>query len=330
VRTRLLFKDVLQQITTLPGVVAAGVTMAPPGNVDSTGTYFVDHMPAQPDPTAPATVLSVVGPGTFAALGIPLKSGRDFSDSDTSDRPFVAVVNEALVRKSFSNQNPLGRTVFCPFDSFQGMTIIGVVGDVRQRGPAREPMPECYMTYAQHGFNGLSIVARTTGNPNALAAALRRLVRDKSTDVPMKFTTMEATLSENVAAPRFRTLLFAVFAGLAVCLAMAGVYGVMAYAVGQRSNEIGLRMSLGATTGSVLRLILRQGLTLASLGLCFGLALAIAGTRLLTSILFRVKSNDPEVYLAVAILLVVVTLGASYIPARRASRIDPLTAIRQE
>ena len=146
----------------------------------------------------------------------------------------------------------------------------------------------------------------------------------------MKFTTMEAMLSENVAAPRFRTLLFAVFAGLAVCLAMAGVYGVMAYAVGQRSNEIGLRIALGASTGSVLRLIIGQGLVLAGLGLALGLAAAVAGTRLLTSMLFQVKPNDPLVYLAVASLLGIVALVASYVPARRASRIDPLTAIRQE
>jgi putative ABC transport system permease protein len=329
-RTRQFFKDLRAQVATLPGVLAAGVTMAPPGNVDSTALYYVDHMPAQPDPTAPPVVLSIVAPGTFAALGIPLKSGRDFSDSDTLDRSFVAVVNEALVRKSFPNQNPLGRTVFCPFDSFQGMTIIGVVGDVRQRGPAPEPMPECYMTYEQHAFNGLSIVARTAGDPNALTETLRRLVRDRSPDIPVRFTTMEATLSEKVAAPRFRTLLFAVFAGLAVCLAMAGVYGVMAFSVGQRSNEIGLRISLGASTGSVLRLILRQGLVLAGFGLALGLAAAIAGTRLLTSMLFRVQPNDPIVYLAVAVLLGVVALAASYVPAKRASKIDPLTALRQE
>jgi predicted permease len=322
---------VLSQIATLPGVLAAGVTMAPPGYVDSTGFYFVDHMPAQPDPTAaPGVVLSIVAPGTFAALGIPLKSGRDFSDSDTVDRPFVAVVNEALVRKSFPNQNPLGRTIFCPFDSFNGMTIIGVAGDVRQRGPEREPMPECYMTYGQHAFNGLSVVARTVGDPNALAETLRRLVRERSADIPMKFTTMEAMLSENVAAPRFRTLLFAVVAGLAVCLAMAGVYGVMAYAIGQRSNEVGLRIALGASTSSVLRLVLGQGLALAGLGLALGLAAAVAGTRLLTSMLFRVQPNDPVVYLAVAVLLGMVALVASYVPARRASKIDPLTAMRQE
>jgi putative ABC transport system permease protein len=332
-RARQFFRDMLSQIGTLPGVVAAGATMAPPGYVDSTGAYLIDQLPAQPDWTrAPSVVLSIVAPGTFAALGIPLKSGRDFSDSDTSDRPFVAVVNEAVVRKSFPNQNPLGRTIFCPFDSLKGMTIIGVVGDVRQRGPAREPMPECYMTYGQHAFNGatLSAVVRTVGDPNALAKTVRRLARERSPDVPMKFTTMEALLSENVAAPRFRTLLFAVFAGLAVCLAMAGVYGVMAYAVGQRSNEIGLRIALGATTGSVLRLVLEEGLALAGLGLALGLAAAAAGTRLLTSMLFRVQPNDPAVYLAVAFLLGIVALVASYVPARRASKIDPLAAIRQE
>ncbi len=306
--------------------------MAPPGHVDSTGVYYIDHMPAQPDPAAPSVVLSIVAPGTSPALGIPLKSGRDFSSGDTLDQPFVAVVNEALVRRSFPNQNPLGRTIFCPFDSPQGMTIIGVAGDIRQRGPESEPLPECYMTYQQHAFNGpdLSVVARTVGDPNALAETLRRLARESSADVPMRFTTMQAILSENVGAPRFRTLLFAVFAGLAVCLAMAGVYGVMAYAVGQRSNEIGLRIALGASTSSILRLILGQGLALAGLGVALGLAGAAIGTRLLTSMLFRVKPNDPVVYLAVAALLGIVALAAGYVPARHASKIDPLTAIRQD
>ncbi|MGH9673891.1 MAG: ADOP family duplicated permease [Bryobacteraceae bacterium] len=332
-RARQFFNDMLSQVARLPGVLAAGATMAPPGYVDSTGAYHIDQLPAQPDWTrAPSVVLSIVAPGTFEALGIPLKSGRDFSDGDTLDRPFVAVVNEALVRRSFPNQNPIGRTIFCPFDSLKGMTIIGVAGDVRQRGPEREPMPECYMTYGQHAFNGatLSIVARTSGDPNALAETLRRVARERSPDVPMNFTTMEAILSENVAAPRFRTLLFAVFAGLAVCLAMAGVYGVMAYAVGQRSSEVGLRIALGASAGSVLRLVLGQGLALAGLGLAIGLAAAVTGTRLLTTMLFRVQPNDPVVYLAVAVLLGVVALVASYVPARRASKIDPLTALRQE
>ncbi len=332
-RARQFFREMLSEIRKLPGVLGAGATMAPPGSIDSSGGYFIDRLPANPDWTrAPYVVLSIVAPGTFAALGIPVKSGRDFSDRDTPERPLVAVVNDALARKAFPNDNPLGRTVFCSFDTLQGMTIIGVVGDVRQLGPEREPMPECYMTYGQHAFNGLtlSIVARTTGDPATFSETLRRLAREKSPDVPMKFTTMEAMLSDHVAAPRFRTLLVAVFASLAVCLAMAGVYGVMAYSVAQRTGEIGVRIALGASTGDVLRLILRRGLALAGLGLMLGLTAAVAGTRLLTSLLFQVRPNDPTVYLAVALLVSGVALIASYIPARRASKIDPLTAIRHE
>jgi len=332
-RANQYFTDVLAQTRALPGVIAAGATMAPPGYVDSTGSYSIDRIPDRRDPAArTGAVLSIIAPGTFAALGIPVTRGREFREADTPDAPMVAIVNEAIVRNSLRGQDPIGRTVFCAFDTNKPMTIVGVVGDVRQYGPAREPQPECYMPYMQHAYNGntLSFVVRTSGEPAALAETVRKLARERSPDVPMKFTTMEAAIAENVATPRFRSLLFGVFAALAVSLAMAGVYGVMAFSVTQRSSEIGLRMALGATATSVLRLILGQGFWLAAVGLAIGLGGAFAATRLLETMLFEVKPNDPTVYVAVGVLLAAVTLLAGLIPARRASKIDPLEALRQE
>ena len=329
------FSSVLSRIAELPGVIAVGATSTPPGDLSNAGSggYFVDRMPEVRDRTKePTTFLTIVTPGTFRALGVPLKSGRDFNESDTADAPLVAIVNEALVRESFRGENPIGRTIFCNFDRKEGMTIVGVVGDVRQRNPAITPSSECYMPYTQHSYNGstLNILIRTAGDPTALAGAVRRAAAEISRDVPLAFTTMEATTAKRVEAPRFRALLFGIFAGLSICLAMAGVYGVMAYAVEQRSKEIGLRMALGASQESVLRLILGQGLVLAAAGLAVGLAAAVAATRLLATVLFEVQPVDVQVYLAVVVLLGVVTLMAGYIPARRAAVMDPVEVLKAE
>jgi putative ABC transport system permease protein len=207
-----------------------------------------------------------------------------------------------------------------------------VVGDVRQRGPASDPSPEIIMPYEQHPGAGtaMRLLVRTASEPGQLAEALRRKARELSPDVPVKFSSMEELLAENVAAPRFRTLLFGIFAGLAVCLAMAGVYGVMSYVVGQRANEIGLRMALGASPADVLRLVMQQGLILAAMGLTIGLAASFAATRLLTKMLFAVKPTDPLTYVGVAVVLAIVAVLATYIPARRALKVDPLIALRQE
>ena len=331
-RATRFYKDLLPQLRALPGVVQAGATMGPPGNVHSDGGYWIDHLPQELNVSSPQAVFSVVAPGTFATLGIPLKLGRDFNDSDTYDAPFAAVINEALAKAAFPGQDPMGHMIFCGLDSMNPMKIVGLVGDIRQYGPAKEPSPEIYMAYEQHPFPAthLSVVIRTALEPAALSEAARRKANERSADVPVKFTTMEASLSENVAAPRFRTLLLGIFAGLAVCLAMAGVYGVMSYVVGQRSNELGLRMALGASPGDVLRLVLRQALILAGTGIVVGLAGAIVVTQLLGSMLFGVKATDPMTYAGVVVLLAIVALVASYIPARRAARVDPIVALRYE
>jgi putative ABC transport system permease protein len=327
------YKGLLQDLAQTPGVSAVGGSRVPPGQVGSDGTYFIDHLPAHPaidlDRNA---VFSVVTPRAFSTIGVPLLQGRDFNDSDVYDAPFTVIINEALAKKAFPGENPLGRILYCGFDSMNPMTIVGVVGDVREYGPATAPSPEIFMPYEQHPrpSASLTVMVRTGGDPALLTEVLRKKVRERSADVPVKFTTMEATLAQNVAGPRFRSLLFAVFAGLAVCLAMAGVYGVMAYVVGQRLNEIGLRMALGASPANVLGLVMKQGLALAAAGLVLGLAGAFAATRLLTSFLFEVKSGDPLTYLGVAALLAAVAMAASYLPARRATKIDPLDALRQE
>ena len=325
-------KDLLPQLRALPGVLDAGATMAPPGNVHSNGGYWIDHLPQEFSVSAPQAVFSVVAPGTFATLGIPLKLGRDFHESDTYDAPFAAVINEALAKSAFPGQDPMGHAIYCGLDSMNPMKIVGIVGDIRQYGPAREPSPEIYMAYEQHPFPAthLSVVIRTALEPAALSETVRRKANERSADVPVKFTTMEASLAENVAAPRFRTLLLGIFAGLAVCLAMAGVYGVMSYVVGQRSNELGLRMALGASPGDVFRLVLRQALILAGMGIAIGLVGAFAVTQLLRSMLFGVKATDPATYAGVIALLGGVALVASYIPARRAARVDPIVALRDE
>jgi putative ABC transport system permease protein len=329
------FRDVLSRSAALPGVSAVGATSIPPGELSNSGdgAYFIDRRPERRDrANEPSALYTVVAPGTFAALGIPLKDGRDFSESDTVDRPLVAIVNEALVRKSFGGENPIGRTLFCNFDRPDGMTIVGVVGDVRQRNPAIAPVPECYMPYTQHQYNNrtLYVVMRTAGDPTALTGTVRRLAAEISPHVPVSFTTMEATVSKGVEDPKFRALLFGVFAGLAICLAMAGVYGVMAYTVEQRSKEIGLRMALGASTRSVLRLVLGQGVVLAAAGLALGLAAAAAATRLLAAMLFQVRPVDTQVYLGVVVLLGVVTLAAGYLPARRAAGVDPVEILKTD
>ena len=189
------FTEVLSRLHGFPGVVAAGATSIPPGNLSRSGSgvHYVDRRPETPDSTRePRTLFNIVAPGTFAALGIPVRGGREFEAGDTADRPLVAIVNEALVRESFGVADPLGRTIFCPFDRDDGMTIVGVVGDTRQRNPGVPPAPECYMPFMQHAYNGntLHVVVRTEDDPTALAGAARRLAAEVSPEVPVSFTTM--------------------------------------------------------------------------------------------------------------------------------------------
>jgi predicted permease len=331
--SRAFFEGLLADVNRMPGVVAAGAMMGPPGRVSSESGYWVDRMPKEsPLSSAHPAAMNVITPGTFAALGIPIRQGRDFRDSDRAGAPAVVIVNEAVARAAFPERDPVGRVIVAGYDSVDPMTIVGVVADVRQYGPGHEPTPELYLPYQQHFYNGatLSVVARTSTEPAALGASIQRKARERSPEVAVRVGTLEALLAEHVATPRFRAWLLSLFAAVALCLAMAGVYGVMSYVTAQRSKEIGLRMALGATAGSVRWLVLRRALTLTAIGLTAGVCGAAAATRFLAGMLFEVRPFDVTTYAAVIAALAALSLMATYWPARRATRIDPLLVLRHE
>lgn len=327
-----VYRGLLAEVAAMPGVRATGATRVPPGDVRSTGEYWIDNLPARLDVTAPEAVMSVVTPGAFAALGIPVLRGRDFQDGDTFDAPFTAIINQSLAHQSFAGQDPIGRLIFCGMDSLKGMRIVGVVGDIRQRGPATDPSPEIFLPYQQHPLvsTAMNVMVRSTLPAGALEKTLQAKMRAISPGTPVRFTTLETELSENIAVPRFRTLLIGVFAGVALLLAMVGVYAVMSYMVSQSTQEIGVRMALGATRTNVLRLVLGHALALSAAGLALGLVGALVLTRLMKTVLFMVKPTDPVTLLGVSAVLLLVAVLASYVPARRATRVDPLIAMRYE
>jgi len=270
-------------------------------------------------------------------MGIELKRGRLFTPADQDPTRPVAIVNEAMARHYWPDQEVLGkRFKWGPEDNSRAwITIVGVSGDVRQSNLAAHVSPGVYMPILampqDSAVSGLNLVVRTAADPTAVIANLREIVRSLDPEVPMfQVRPMDEVLSESVAPRRFNMLLLAAFAGLALLLASIGIYGVMSYSVSQYTHEIGIRMALGARAADVLQLIVRQGMLLVAAGLAIGLAGALALTRVMSSLLFDVEPADPLTFAAVSALLAAVAFAASYIPARRATRVDPMVALRYE
>jgi putative ABC transport system permease protein len=333
-RATATYAALLPRLATLPGVSAvAGVRGLPGTSTHSNGGYWLEGGPG-PDVAgvqAPQAVFTVVTPDYFRTMTIPVR-GRDFSERDVFEAAPVAIVNEALARQAFPGLDPIGRRIMCGLDTPRFMTIVGVVGNVREYDPSVAPLPELYMPYRQHPGYGtsLTLVARTNGEPMALADAFRETIRTANPDVPVRASTMTETLSSSVATPRFRALLVGAFAALALTLAVAGVYGVMAYAVGRRTAEIGVRMAMGAGSADILRLVMGEGLRLALAGIGLGCALAYGLAHLLRGMLFAVAPADPLVFVAVPAVLILTVAAATAIPALRAARVDPMTALRAD
>jgi predicted permease len=284
--------------------------------------------------------VNVVTPGYFRTMSIPLVQGADFTPADRSGRPQKVIVSRALARKYFPGRNPIGQriTVGISGDTADaggsvdwGGEIVGVVGDVRQGGPKQDVLPMTYVPLAQAAWPSLTAVIRTTADPAQVLAAARAEVRRLDPDLaPYDARTMDAVVGRSVAQPRFFMLLLTAFAGIALVLSAVGIYGVITYAVRQRTRELGIRVALGAPAPQLARLVLAQGLRLTVLGLVVGLAAALGVTRLLATLLFGVGATDVATLGSVAAVLLAVAAAATYLPARVAARVDPLAAMKTD
>jgi len=332
---RAFYDEVLQRVEQLPGIESAGVITFLPLSFNGMNFSFSVEGQTQPsDMKLPFALYRVVSPDYFGAMGIPLLRGRFFEANDNAGSQPVVLISQRLAEQYWPSQDPTGKRLkIGPIDSPNAwLTVVGVVSDVRQTGLYGDPRMDLYVPYAQErrGFvTPRDLVLRTKGDPASVAAAVRQAVWAVDKDQPISnVQTMDEVFSAAVSRERFQMLLLALFAALALVLACVGLYGVISYAVAQRTHEIGVRMALGAQPLDVLRLVLRQGMVLTIAGLLVGIAVGLVATRVLSDMLFGVTPRDPLTFVGVPLLLLLVAFFACYIPARRATRIDPLAALR--
>jgi putative ABC transport system permease protein len=324
--------EMLGRIQRIPGVSAAGaIHFLPLTALDSATGFRVDGQPIPRPGTEPVTGVSVVTPGYFSAMAIALKQGRLLTDSDVDGRPLVTVVNEALAKQYFPDRNPVGQRLFVQWGRKVPYEIVGVVADVKHDGLDKTAAPALYFTYAQEPIQRATLVIRSAFSPMSIARAVQDQIHavDKNQAIG-DIQTMDEVFSQALTRPRFQSVLLGAFAGLALLLAAIGIFGVMSYSVAQRTHEIGIRMALGAERSQVVRLVVAQAFTIAMIGAAGGLAGAFAVTRYLRTLLFEVTATDPATFILVPLLLCTVALAASYLPARRAAAVDPLSALRYE
>lgn len=327
----LFFQQLLERIVALPGVAgAAAVSDLPLGESSTNGDTQIEGKTFPPD-SQPISEKLIVSAGYFRVMRIPLRAGRYFDERDATGNPQVALINDSFARTYLPGEDPIGKRIDFGWETTGWQEIVGVIGDIKHRGLDEAALPAVYVPQLQRPSLSMTVVVRTTPDPRSLSAAVRSQLFSLDKDQPIsRVRVMEEVVSASVASRRLSMVLLAGFAVVALALAAVGLYGVMSYIVTQRTHEIGVRMALGARVGDVLGLVLRQGMSLVMLGVGIGLAGALALTRLMASLLYGVSATDFATFAVIALLLTTVALLACYLPARRATRVDPMIALRYE
>jgi putative ABC transport system permease protein len=330
------YDQVLKGIETLPGVQAVGATTSLPLTPTALRLrYTVDDQPPVNPAEIPRANVKAISPNYFRAMSIPLLKGRFFTEMDHDKSPPVIVINESLARKYWADQDAVGKRVTMPSLGRVSREIVGVVADVKHSSLDTESGAEIYVPYLQRPWSFMNLVVHTSSDPTNMIGAVRGeiLSVDRNQSV-YDVKTMEQVVSDSVSQPRLYTILLAVFASVALVLAAVGIYGVMNYSVTQRTHEIGIRLALGAQRGEIMRMVVGQGMILALIGVTVGLVAAFVLTFVLTQflagLLFAVGARDIATFIGIPLLLSIVALLSSYIPARRATRVDPMVALRHE
>lgn len=333
------FQRALEGVRAMPGVESAAlVTRLPFNNGRSTSSFNIDGRPTPQDGGGPVADTHDISSGYFKTMGIPIRAGRDFLDADVRTSPGVVIINEKLAKVYWPNENPIGKhlTIGTPeeeklYGKPVSREVVGVIANVKLLDLTAEFNPELYVPAAQMPSAGMTLVVRGKAAPESLINSIRQVVRNIDPDQPIRRPlALEAMVARSVAPQRFIAMLLVVFAGLAIVLAVVGIYGVMNYVVSQRTQEIGIRLALGAQRSDVLRMVVSQGMRLAFIGIGIGLVAALAISRLLTTLLYEVSATDVVSYTGVSALLALIVLLACLIPARRASKVDPMVALRYE
>jgi putative ABC transport system permease protein len=327
------FHELLARVRQLPGVRAVGIASAPPfTGVGGATSFEIEGQPTSSLAQKPTTDVRVIDQDYFHALGIPFVRGRTFTDREVTQQSRVVIISEALARQYFPNGDAIGKRLTINMKQQNDpCEIVGVVADVKWKGLDLRSLPMIYWPLAELPYSAMTLVIRTSGDPVTMGSAIQREVRALDKDQPISdIRTMKERLAESLSRSRFLTTLLSIFAAVAFLLASVGIYGVISYSVTQRTREIGIRIALGARGRNVLGMVLKRGLFLAGSGVIIGLIGSIALTRLLASLLFGVSATDPAMFILVAVLLTVLALLATYIPARRATGIDPMVAFRYE